>query len=183
MIQEIRQKFVKNIRQNIKLLWWVFIFVFVVIVSTKTNLINNSFAAGVTCGTTDAIVRGDICVCKDSKKIYAWWACAIDPVNLCPPDSTTKWNTCICNDKTLLYINKSCRVSPSIECTNQWGVYSNNRCDFTQKIHWSAESSQIIPSISEKNAVEVLPIINVVNKPKQLDLNTNTLYDDHIILS
>ena len=184
-----KEKIINIIKKNskfIKISWWVLAFAFIVIITSKSNLIDNSLAEGVTC-PSNAILRSWICVCKDENKVYQWWACSVDPVNVCPPDATRKWKTCLCNDKSLVYRDKACTVDLKTQCEDEWWSYINQWCDFSQKNHPSADIPQDKPSIVQ-NIIESTPVIKTIveqvsNKLKVLDLNSLSDHDDHVVIA
>lgn len=185
MIEKLKQNLLHNVRKEVKLVWWLLAFAFIVIITSKSNLIGNSFAAGITC-SSDATLRNWVCVCKDENKVYQWWACAVDPVNICPPDSTRKWKTCACNDKTLVYRDKICTVDLKTQCENEWWSYINQWCDFSQKNHSSADIVEKKPEVIQ-NIIETSPVIKTIieevsNKLKVLDLNSLSNHDDHVTI-
>lgn len=179
MITKLKQKFIENIRQEVKILWWLAVLTLVFAASISSNLISNSMAAGITCAS-EATLKNWICICKDPQKLYQWWACVIDPVNVCPPDSTPKWKSCVCNDKNLIYRDKICTVDLETQCENEWWSYINQWCDFSQKNHWSAEIEVVTKAPLEGKSTINTIIDEISGKLKILDLNALTNYGDHV---
>lgn len=147
-------------KNKIKKIIWVAAFVLCVWVSLK--FIETSLADNIVC-SSDASIKNWICVCKDARKIYQGWACAIDPTNLCPPDSKQVGANCICNDKNTIYDGVMCVTKPDLQCAYDGWIYKNGRCDFSQALMQSA------PTPVET----VAPVVPTLTKTvKILDLNT-----------
>ena len=152
-----------------KITVWIAIFGLCVWVSMK--FIDWSSAANIAC-PSEATLKGDICVCKDTKKLFQWGVCVIDPTNICPPDSKQVGANCVCNDKTTFYDGVMCVTKPDLQCTQNRGEYKNWRCDFTKAIFGSAPvlvtAAPIIPTPDKKLLAPVVKILDIVKLPSEV---------------